>query len=157
MPDTKKGKSGLTAAWVKRAKPKDKPYKISDRDGLYLLIKTSGVRYWRMNCRFAGKQRTLSFGRWPELTLADARERSLNARPLLHDAIDPVEQTKLDQIAASVAQANTFEASLLRQSANHHQTTRNDQTQNYRTTTLASPKASSLISTNKMVPNTCLT
>ncbi|WP_108812163.1 integrase arm-type DNA-binding domain-containing protein [Sphingorhabdus sp. Alg231-15] len=52
MSDTKKRKSGLTAAWIKRAKPKDKPYKISDRDGLYLLIKPSGVRYWRMNYRF---------------------------------------------------------------------------------------------------------
>ena len=43
MSGMNKGKSGLTAAWVKRAKPKDKPYKISDRDGLYLLIKPSGV------------------------------------------------------------------------------------------------------------------
>ena len=110
MSEMKIRKSGLTATWVKRAKPKDKPYKIGDRDGLYLLIKPSGVRYWRMNYRFAGRQRTLSFGRWPELSLADARERSLNARRLLNDGIDPMEQAKLDQIAASVARANTFKA-----------------------------------------------
>ncbi len=48
----KAGKSGLTAASVARAKPKDKPYKLSDRDGLYLLVKPSGTRYWRMNYRF---------------------------------------------------------------------------------------------------------
>jgi len=70
---------------------------------LYLLIKPSGVRYWRMNYRFDRRQRALSFGRWPELTLADARERLLNARRLLNDGIDPMEQAKLDQIAASVA------------------------------------------------------
>ena len=62
-------KSGLTAAWVKSARPKDKPYKLSDRDGLYLLIKPTGTRYWRMNYRFNGQQRTVSFGRWPEITL----------------------------------------------------------------------------------------
>ncbi|QJB70321.1 tyrosine-type recombinase/integrase [Parasphingorhabdus halotolerans] len=102
-------KTGLTAAWVKRAKPKDKPYKISDRDGLYLLIKPSGVRYWRMNYRFNNQQRTLSFGRWPELTLAEARERLIDARRLLADGIDPMEQAMLDKIAASVASANTFQ------------------------------------------------
>lgn len=54
----KPGKSGLTAASVARAKPKDKPYKLSDRDGLYLLVKPSGTRYWRMNYRFHDFQRT---------------------------------------------------------------------------------------------------
>jgi hypothetical protein len=53
------GKSGLTAASVARAKPKEKPYKLSDRDGLYLLVKPSGTRYWRMNCRFHHIQRTI--------------------------------------------------------------------------------------------------
>ena len=47
--DGKRQKSGLTAAWVSRAKPKDKPYKLSDRDGLYLLVNPNGHRVWRMN------------------------------------------------------------------------------------------------------------
>jgi hypothetical protein len=63
----KAGKSGLTAASVARAKPKDKPYKLSDRDGLYLLVKPSGTRYWRMNYRFHDFQRTITFGRYPEV------------------------------------------------------------------------------------------
>lgn len=67
MASGKSQKSGLTAAWVKRARPKDKPYKLSDRDGLYLLIEPSGSRVWRMNYRLRGKQRTITFGRWPEL------------------------------------------------------------------------------------------
>ena len=110
MSQDNRRKSGLTAAWVKRARPRDKPYKLSDRDGLYLLIKPSGTRYWRMNYRFHGKQRTVSFGRWPDVLLADARQRLVQARQLLAQGIDPVDQAKLDRIADSVASANTFEA-----------------------------------------------
>ena len=71
MPEAAKRKSGLTANAVKHAKPRSKPYKLSDRDGLYLLVTSTGIRYWRMNYRFAGQQRTLSFGRWPEILLGE--------------------------------------------------------------------------------------
>jgi hypothetical protein len=57
-----KRKSGLTANAVKHAKPRPKAYKLSDRDGLYLLVTPTSIRYWRMNYRFGGQQRTLSFG-----------------------------------------------------------------------------------------------
>nr|WP_288487507.1 site-specific integrase [uncultured Novosphingobium sp.] len=100
------GKSGLTAVSVARAKPKERPYKLSDRDGLYLLVKPSGARYWRMNYRFHQQQRT--FGRYPELLLADARQRLLDARRLLADGIDPVDQAKLNKIADAVAASNSF-------------------------------------------------
>src|SRR3546814_12719852 len=73
-------RTGLTANAVKNARPKEKPYKLSDRDGLYVLVKPTGVRYWRMNYRFNGQQRTLSFGRWPEIMLSEARERSEERR-----------------------------------------------------------------------------
>jgi integrase len=65
---------------VKHAKPRDKAYKLSDRDRPYLLVKPSGVRYWRMNYRFGGQQRTLSVERWPEILLGDAREMLLQSR-----------------------------------------------------------------------------
>ena len=103
-------KSGLTAAWVKRARPKSKPYKLSDRDGLYLLIDPSGSRVWRMNYRLRGTQRTITFGRWPELLLGEARAKLLEARRLIANGVDPVEQAKLDKIAQSIAATNTFEA-----------------------------------------------
>lgn len=103
-------KSGLTAAWVKRAKPKDKPYKLSDRDGLYLMVEPSGSRVWRMNYRMSGRQRTITFGRWPELLLGEARQRLLDARRLLANGIDPVEQAKLDKIAKSIAATNSFQS-----------------------------------------------
>lgn len=110
MSDEKRQKSGLTAASVSRAKPKDKSYKLSDRDGLYLLIEPSGSRVWRMNYRMHGKQRTITFGRWPELLLGEARERLLDARRLIANGVDPVEQAKLEKIAKSLAAAHTFEA-----------------------------------------------
>lgn len=63
-----------------------------------------------MNFRFHGKQKTISFGRWPEILLSAARERLIEARRLLADGIDPVERAKLDRIAESVATKNSFEA-----------------------------------------------
>jgi integrase len=63
-----------------------------------------------MNYRFQGDQRTISFGRYPELLLAEARERLIGARRLLADGIDPVDNAKLHRIADSIAAANTFKA-----------------------------------------------
>ena len=102
-------KPGLTAATVARAKPKTTDYKLSDRDGMYLLVKPSGTKYWRMNYRHFGSQRTVSFGRYPEVSLAEARQRLIEARRLIADGIDPVDQAKLDKIADSVVASNSFE------------------------------------------------
>lgn len=110
MSEGVKRKSGLTANAVKHAKPRPKAYKLSDRDGLYLLVMPTGIRYWRMNYRFGGQQRTLSFGRWPEILLGDAREMLLEARRLLAKGIDPLEQAKLEKIAKSIAASNSFQA-----------------------------------------------
>lgn len=110
MSEAAKRKSGLTANAVKHAKPRSKPYKLSDRDGLYLLVTPTGIRYWRMNYRFAGQQRTLSFGRWPEILLGEAREMLLNARRSLGKGLDPLEQAKLEKIAKSIAASNSFQA-----------------------------------------------
>ncbi|GHD01772.1 tyrosine-type recombinase/integrase [Novosphingobium pokkalii] len=109
MSDGAKRKTGLTANAVKHARPREKDYKLSDRDGLYLLVKTTGIRYWRMNYRFGGQQRTLSFGRWPEILLGDARDLLLEARRKLAKGLDPLEQAKLDKIAKSIAATNTFQ------------------------------------------------
>ncbi|WP_226634118.1 tyrosine-type recombinase/integrase [Novosphingobium profundi] len=103
-------KSGLNAACVSRAKPRDKAYKLSDRDGLYLQIEPSGTKSWRMNYRILGKQKTINFGRWPELPLGEARTRLLDARRLIADGTDPIEQAKLEKIAKTLAASHTFEA-----------------------------------------------
>ncbi|MGF7170555.1 integrase [Sphingobium xanthum] len=109
MASANRQESGLTASSLQRARPREKPYKLSDRDGLYLLIEPSGSRVWRMNYRFQGVQRTITFGRWPVLTLPEAREQLLEARRLLAKGTDPIEKAKLDKIAKSLAAKNDFQ------------------------------------------------
>jgi integrase len=101
---------GLTALAIKAAKGRDKQYKLADSGGLHLLVLPSGQRYWRMNYRYLGRYKTLAFGVWPDVGLADARAKRDDARKLLANGRDPSEQNKLDKIAASVAAANTFKA-----------------------------------------------
>ena len=101
---------GLTAVAIKAAKGRAKQYKLTDSDGLHLLVLPSGGRYWRMNYRYLGKYKTMAFGIWPEVELADARAKRDEARRLLARGIDPSEQLKQDKIIASVAAANTFQA-----------------------------------------------
>ena len=61
----------------KNAKPKKKSYKLSDGGGLYLEVATSGSKYWRMKYRFNGKENRLSFGTYPQVSLAERQERSV--------------------------------------------------------------------------------
>ena len=101
---------GLTALAIKAARGRDKQYKLTDSGGLHLLVLPSGGRYWRINYRYLGKQKTLALGVWPDVELADARAKRDEARRILARGVDPAEQAKLDKIAASVAAANTFTA-----------------------------------------------
>ena len=87
--------AGLTALAVARVKAKDKPYKLSDQGGLYLLITSSG-KYWRYNYRFAGNRKTLAVGVYPEIGVAEARKRHQSARRLLSDGIDPSAEKKIE-------------------------------------------------------------
>jgi integrase len=70
----------LTARQVEAAKPKDKPYKLGDADGLYLFVSPAGGKSWRANYSAAGKQQTRTYGRWPAMGLADARKAHQQAR-----------------------------------------------------------------------------
>lgn len=101
----------MIAVAIKNAKGRDKPYKLTDSEGLYLLVAPNGSRCWRMNYRHLGKQKTLAFGVWPNTGLADAREQRDAARKVLARGDDPGERIKLDRIiAASVAASNSFKA-----------------------------------------------
>lgn len=91
----------LTDIKVKTAKPKDKPYKLADGGGMYLLINTNGSKYWRMKYRFAGKEKMLSIGVYPDVTLADAREKRSEARKLLAAGGDPGEAKKEEKNRAA--------------------------------------------------------
>lgn len=100
----------LSVVAIKAAESRSKAYKLSDRDGLYLLVTPTGGRYWRMNYRHLGKQKTLSFGVWPDTGLAEARAECDTARKVLARGEDPAERIKLDRIAATVAASNSFKA-----------------------------------------------
>ncbi|CAK0777176.1 hypothetical protein CCP3SC15_560021 [Gammaproteobacteria bacterium] len=80
----------LTDATARTTKPQDKPFKLADGGGLYLLVKPDGARYWRLKYRYGGKEKLLAFGAYPEVSLRDTRERrEEEARKLLAQGIDP--------------------------------------------------------------------
>lgn len=99
----------LTDVKVKTAKPKEKPYKLADGGGMYLLINANGSKYWRMKYRFAGKEKMLSIGVYPDISLADAREKRNEARKILANGGDPCETKKGEKIAQQMSLKNTFE------------------------------------------------
>ena len=99
----------LTATAVKQAKTKTKPYKLADGGGLYLHLKTAG-KYWRYKYRYAGKEKLLALGTYPEISLADARKLHLEARENLANGIDPSAHKKATSAATHAALANSFEA-----------------------------------------------
>lgn len=100
----------LNARQVETCKPKDKEYKLSDERGLYLLIKPNGSRYWRMKYRFGGKEKKLALGVYPDVSLAEARNRRDEARKLLAEDSDPAEKKKLDKLTRKISSGNTFQA-----------------------------------------------
>ena len=95
---------------IKNAKPKDKKYKMTDGDGMFLLISPSGSKSWRLKYYFNTKQKELCLGLYPVVSLARAREKRLEARRLLSEGIDPgvvKQEKKRDQL---INAGNTFEA-----------------------------------------------
>jgi integrase len=99
----------LTDAAVRKAKPTDKPQKLTDGGGLYLLLNPNDSRWWRFDYRFAGKRKTLSMGTYPDTGLADAREKRDVARKLLAAGVDPGVQRKAEKTAGTERAANSFE------------------------------------------------
>jgi hypothetical protein len=100
----------LTDIAIRTAKPSEKPRKLADEKGLYLLVQSTGAKLWRLNYRFDGKQKTLALGSYPDTSLARAREKRDEARKLLANEIDPGSQRKLDKQERRTSLENTFEA-----------------------------------------------
>jgi hypothetical protein len=100
----------LTTTAIKNLKPSDKPQRVWDAGGLYLEVAPSGGRWWRFAYRFAGKRKLISLGVFPDVSLAQARDRRDDARKLIADGVDPSMQRKAAKREAAGDAANTFEA-----------------------------------------------
>ena len=100
----------LTDTACKNAKPEAKPYKLADGGGLYLEVAPSGSKYWRLKYRFVGKEKRLAFGVYPEVSLAEARERRAVARKALLTGSDPSEIKKEAKRLLAVKAENSLEA-----------------------------------------------
>jgi integrase len=96
----------LTDTAIRSAKPKEKPYKLADGQGLFLLVKPNGTRLWRLKYRIDGREKLLSVGMYPEVSLKIARERREDARRLMAAGVDPSAKRKAER----AARADTFEA-----------------------------------------------
>jgi integrase len=99
----------LTDTEIRRSKPAERPYKLSDGGGLHLLITQAGGKLWRWKYRFDGAEKLMALGRYPEVALADARERRDAARKRLANGIDPMAERMAEKTAVKVATEHTFE------------------------------------------------
>lgn len=98
----------LTDIAVRKLKAKDKPYKVSDGGGLFLWVTPSGGKLWRWSYRFERKQKLMTFGKYPDVPLALARERHMEGRKLLATGIDPMSKRNADKVAEQIANENSF-------------------------------------------------
>jgi hypothetical protein len=101
----------LTDIKIKTAKPKEKDYKLSDSEGLFLLVASTGGRRWRFKYRFGGKEKLLALGTYPDISLQEARTK-LRSRNMLADGIDPGAERKAlkeAQVEQAAIAENTFE------------------------------------------------
>ena len=101
----------LTAIQIKEAKASQKDYKLSDAEGMYLLVKSNGNKYWRLDYRFAGKRKTYAMGVYPQVSLKQARESRFKAKMLLSEGKDPSQIKRESKRHSSVP---TFEEIALR-------------------------------------------
>jgi len=93
---------------VRKAKPKEKPYRMSDGGGLHLLVQPTGSKLWQLRYRYAGKENILSLGPYPLITIAEARQKRHDAKKLLLNGIDPNSKKKQDRVDALAEQGETF-------------------------------------------------
>jgi integrase len=99
----------LTDTTIRKTKPGEKPLKLSDEKGMFLLVTPAGGKLWRMKYRIDGKEKLLALGAYPEVTLADARQRRDDARKLLSNGVDPGDHRKAQKAAKTERAGNSFE------------------------------------------------
>jgi integrase len=100
----------MTDTAVRNAKPTRKTRKLFDGNGMYLEIAPTGSKWWRLKYRIGGREKRISLGVYPDVSVKDARDKRDAARKLIANGIDPSEQRKSQKLAQAVSTANTFEA-----------------------------------------------
>jgi integrase len=98
----------LSDVTIRNAKPGEKPRKMSDGNGLTLLVHPNGSKYWQQRYTLHGKEKTLQLGTYPDMSLADARARATEARKLIADGIDPVHEKRRQAEAKATEAETTF-------------------------------------------------
>lgn len=98
----------LTDKFVKAIEPTDKPQKFADEKGLYLFVTPHGAKSWRYDYRIGGKRSTITFGKYPDVTLANARKKHLEARAKLANGGHPAQEKKVQKLERQNLQGNTF-------------------------------------------------
>lgn len=93
----------LTELELKKAEIKDKDYKLSDGDGLYFVIRKNGSKFFRLDFRYGGKRLSMSLGVYPKTTLKEARDKTLEAKKLLNNNINPISEKKLNKISEEIS------------------------------------------------------
>lgn len=100
----------LTDIICKNAKPKEKPYKLADSGGMFLLVMSNGSKYWRLKYRFVGKEKVLAMGVYPDVSLKEARDKRDSAKKQISSGIDPSQNKKEEKLQVIIKTVNTFEA-----------------------------------------------
>ena len=99
----------LTDIAIKKAKITEKPYRLKDAGGMFLFVTPAGGKLWRWKYRFDGKQKLMSLGKYPDTSLAEARERHGEARKLLANGIDPMAKRKDEKTEERVQTEGSFQ------------------------------------------------
>jgi hypothetical protein len=100
----------LTHTAILKTKPGDKPVKLSDGKGLYLLLNPTGSKLWRWKYRFLGKEKVMSIGAHPDVSLAQARDAMAEARKLLASGVDPMAQRAAEKVKQQASAENSFQS-----------------------------------------------
>lgn len=100
----------LSDTAIRNAKPQAKPAKLYDSGGLFLLVTPIGGKWWRLKYRFGGKEKLLSLGTYPDISLKDARDRRDAAKKLLANGGDPSTERRKQKLETRLSAANTFGA-----------------------------------------------
>jgi hypothetical protein len=127
----------LSDVLIRRLKPREKPYKVTDGKGLYIYVPTTGDKVWRYNYTFHGLQKTLTIGHYPEVGLFKAREETVEAKKALRAGIDPMTKKKA---AKDAARDENIKNSFQNLALEYLENQREGKSEEYITTTLGRAK-----------------